>query len=147
MTSLLRELVPVPIVLSLSTTMTSRPPSASALAMARPTTPAPIMIASTCSAGTDGQACAILDVQPGGRSQVLIIHRVRLMGKAERQRNQRAAGWKALERNELRPAEEIARAALRKNPRDRDSLSLLGASLFLQRRFQEAVAPLSEVFR
>ena len=68
------------------------------------------------------------------------------MGKAERQRNQRAAGWKALERNELRPAEEIARAALRKNPRDRDSLSLLGASLFLQRRFQEAVAPLSEVF-
>jgi protein O-GlcNAc transferase len=71
---------------------------------------------------------------------------MRLMGKAERQRNQRAAGWKALERNELRPAEEIARAALRKNPRDRDSLSLLGASLFLQHRFQEAVAPLSEVF-
>src|SRR5437867_3440921 len=71
---------------------------------------------------------------------------MRLMGKAERQRNQRAAGWKALKRNELRPAEEIARAALRQNPRDRDSLSLLGASLFLQRRFQEAVAPLSEVF-
>ena len=67
------------------------------------------------------------------------------MGKAERQRKQRAAGWKALERNELRPAEEIARAALRKNPRDTDSLSLLGASLFLQRRFQEAVGPLSEV--
>ncbi len=66
------------------------------------------------------------------------------MGKAERQRNQRAAGWKALERNELRPAEEIARAALRKNPRDRESLSLLGASLFLQRRFQDAVGPLSE---
>src|SRR6266849_5852484 len=144
MTSLLRELVPVPIVLSLSSTMTSRPPSASALAMARPTTPAPIMIASTCSAGTGGQACAILDVQPGGTSQVLIIPRVRLMGKAERQRNQRAAGWKALERNELRPAEEIARAALRKNPRDRESLSLLGASLFLQRRFQDAVGPLSE---
>jgi predicted O-linked N-acetylglucosamine transferase (SPINDLY family) len=71
---------------------------------------------------------------------------MRLMGKAERQRNQRAAGWKALERNELRPAEEIARAALRKNPGNRDSLSLLGASLFLQHRFQEAVAPLSEVF-
>jgi len=69
---------------------------------------------------------------------------MRLMGKAERQRNQRAAGWKALERNELRPAEEIARAALRKNPRDRESLSLLGASLFLQRRFQDAVGPLSE---
>ncbi len=69
------------------------------------------------------------------------------MGKAERQRNQRAAGWKALERNELRPAEEIARAALRKNPRDRESLSLLGASLFLQRRFQDAVGPLSEAFQ
>jgi predicted O-linked N-acetylglucosamine transferase (SPINDLY family) len=72
---------------------------------------------------------------------------MRLMGKAERQRNQLAAGWKAIERNELRPAEEIARAALRKNPRDRESLSLLGASLFLQRRFQEAVGPLSEVIQ
>ena len=70
-----------------------------------------------------------------------------LMGKTERQRNRRAAGWKALERSELRPAEEIARAALRKNPRDRESLSLLGTSLFLQRRFQDAVGPLSEVFR
>src|SRR5712691_9915099 len=49
MTSLLRELVPVPIVLSLSSTMTSRPPSASALAMARPTTPAPTTTASTRS--------------------------------------------------------------------------------------------------
>src|SRR5881397_3248812 len=106
MTSLLRELVPVPIVLSLSSTMVSRPPSAKALAMARPTTPAPTMTASTSSAGIGGRACAILHVQPGGTSQVLIIHRMRLMGKAERQRNQRAAGWKALERNELRPAEE-----------------------------------------
>ena len=69
------------------------------------------------------------------------------MGKAERQRNQRAAGWKALERNELRPAEEIARAALRQNPRDSESLSLLGVSLFLQHRFPEAIAPLGEVFQ
>jgi len=72
---------------------------------------------------------------------------MRLMGKAERQRNQRAAGWKALERNELRPAEEIARAALRQNPRDSESLSLLGVSLFLQHRFREAIAPLGEVFQ
>ena len=69
------------------------------------------------------------------------------MGKAERQRNQRAAGWKALKRNELRPAEEIARAALRQNPRDSESLSLLGVSLFLQHRFREAIAPLGEVFQ
>src|SRR5437899_15991 len=147
MTSLLRELVPVPIVLSLSSTMTSRPPSANALAMARPATPAPITTASTCSAGIGERACAILQVQPGGTSQVLIIHRMQLMGKAERQRTQLAAGWKAIERNEPRPAEEFARAALRRNPRDSESLSLLGASLFLQRRFQEAVGPLSEVFR
>ena len=68
------------------------------------------------------------------------------MGKAERQRNQLAAGWKAIERNEPRPAEEFARAALLQNPRDNESLSLLGASLFLQQRFQEAVAPLREAF-
>ena len=68
------------------------------------------------------------------------------MGKAERQRNQLAAGWKAIERNEPRPAEEFARAALLQNPRDNESLSLLGASLFLQQRFQEAIAPLREAF-
>ena len=68
------------------------------------------------------------------------------MGKAERQRNQLAAGWKAIERNEPRPAEEFARAALLQNPRDNELLSLLGASLFLQQRFQEAVAPLREAF-
>jgi len=72
---------------------------------------------------------------------------MRLMGKSERQRNQRAAGWKAIERNEPRPAEEFARAALRQNPRDSESLSLLGASLFLQQRFREAVEPLREVFQ
>src|SRR5882762_5275272 len=66
MTSLLRELVPVPIVLSDSRTITSRPASANDLATARPTTPAPIMTASTCSAGIGGQACAILHVHPGG---------------------------------------------------------------------------------
>src|SRR3981081_997967 len=66
MISLLRELVPVPIVLSDSRTTTSRPASANDLATARPTTPAPIMTASTCSAGIGGQACAILHVHPGG---------------------------------------------------------------------------------
>src|SRR5215467_2943752 len=51
-TSLLRELVPVPIVPSRSSTTTSRPASAKARATARPTTPAPITTVSTCSADT-----------------------------------------------------------------------------------------------
>jgi predicted O-linked N-acetylglucosamine transferase (SPINDLY family) len=80
-------------------------------------------------------------------SKVLIIHRTRLMGEAERQQDQLAAGWNAIERNDPRPAEEFARAALRRNPRDSESLSLLGESLFLQQRFQEAITPLSEVFQ
>ena len=42
MTSLLRELVPVPIALSRSITITSRPARASAPAMASPITPAPM---------------------------------------------------------------------------------------------------------
>src|SRR5262249_44438440 len=51
-TSLLRELVPVPIVLSRSSTITSRPASAKARATARPTTPAPITTVSICSTDT-----------------------------------------------------------------------------------------------
>src|SRR6266853_161039 len=50
MTSLFRELVPVPIVLSASSTITSSRASANALAMARPTTPAPTTTTSTRSA-------------------------------------------------------------------------------------------------
>jgi predicted O-linked N-acetylglucosamine transferase (SPINDLY family) len=69
------------------------------------------------------------------------------MGKAQRQKKRLATGWQAIERNEPRPAEEFARAALRRNPRDSEALGLLGASLFLQRRFQEAVSPLSEAFQ
>ena len=42
LTSLLRELVPVPMAFSASTTITSRPSRASARATARPTTPAPM---------------------------------------------------------------------------------------------------------
>src|SRR6266853_111763 len=145
MTSLLRELVPVPIVLSLSSTMTSRPASANELATARPATPAPIMTASTCSAGMCGQACAILQVQPSGMSQVLIIHRMRLMGKAETQQEQLAAGWKSIE-HDPRSAETIARFALQGGSPHIEFLRLLGASLFLQDRFREAIEPLREVF-
>src|SRR6516225_10914297 len=49
MTSLLRELVPLPMPSVASTTIVSRPASASARAHARPTTPAPTTTASTRS--------------------------------------------------------------------------------------------------
>jgi hypothetical protein len=52
MTSLLRELVPVPKLGAASTTSTSRPAMASARATARPTTPAPTTTASAASRGT-----------------------------------------------------------------------------------------------
>ena len=47
MTSLFRELIPAPTALSASTTMTSRPARASALAIASPMTPAPMTRHST----------------------------------------------------------------------------------------------------
>lgn len=56
-----------------------------------------------------------------------------------------AAGWQAIERDDLRAAEELARAALRRNTRHVEFLYLLGSSLLFQDRFREALAPLSEV--
>lgn len=53
MTSLLRELVPVPKVGAESSTRTSRPVSARCLATARPTTPAPITTQSALSLGAE----------------------------------------------------------------------------------------------
>ena len=50
MTSLFRELVPVPIMSALSSRITSRPAIASRRATASPTTPAPITTQSTLSA-------------------------------------------------------------------------------------------------
>src|SRR5262245_53853600 len=64
MTSLLRELVPVPIALSRSSTITSRPASAKARAIARPTTPAPITTVSIFSTDT---MRPILNEGPCGR--------------------------------------------------------------------------------
>lgn len=61
--------------------------------------------------------------------------------------NDLAEGWQAIERNDLRAAEGIARAALRAAPRDVESLYLLGSSLLFQDRFQEALAPLGDVVR
>src|SRR5258708_35443483 len=79
-------------------------------------------------------------------SKVLIIHRTRLMGEAERQRHQLAAGWNASERDP-RSAEQIARMALRGGSPHIEFVRLLGASLFLQDRFQEAIEPFREVFQ
>jgi protein O-GlcNAc transferase len=59
--------------------------------------------------------------------------------------NDLAEGWQAIERNDLPAAEGIARAALRANPGDVESLYLLGSSLLFQDRFQDALAPLSVV--
>lgn len=55
-----------------------------------------------------------------------------------------AEGWRALERDELRAAEDVARYALVEDAHDGEALRLLGASLLFQERFQEALAPLRE---
>ena len=55
-----------------------------------------------------------------------------------------AAGWNALECDDFGTAEEIARSALAKDPRDVESLRLLGTSLLYQKRFREALTPLRE---
>jgi predicted O-linked N-acetylglucosamine transferase (SPINDLY family) len=56
-----------------------------------------------------------------------------------------AAGWQAIERDDLRAAEEIARRALGRDARQVEFLYLLGSSLLFQDRFKEALAPLREV--
>ena len=67
------------------------------------------------------------------------------MGKAETQQEQLAAGWKSIE-HDPRSAETIARFALEGGSPHIEFLRLLGASLFLQDRFREAIEPLREVF-
>ena len=57
-----------------------------------------------------------------------------------------ADGWRAMERNDLRAAEEIARTALRGDPRALDFVELLAASCYRQGRYGEAIAPLKELF-
>src|SRR5262245_20694243 len=58
-----------------------------------------------------------------------------------------AAGWQAIERDDLVEAERIARAALAGAPADGEALYLLGSSLLFQNRFGEALAPLGEAER
>jgi protein O-GlcNAc transferase len=57
------------------------------------------------------------------------------------------AGWDAIDRDDLSAAEEIARAALRSDPRDAEAAYLLGSSLLFQDRYPEAVAPLREAYQ
>lgn len=55
-------------------------------------------------------------------------------------------GWNAIEQDQFRTAEEIARHALRDDPVDLEALQLLGDSLFYRDRFRDAIAPLQAVF-
>ncbi|HEY6239293.1 MAG TPA: tetratricopeptide repeat protein [Burkholderiales bacterium] len=68
------------------------------------------------------------------------------MGKAERHQKRLAEGWQAIERGDLRAAEETARASAPDDAPDIEVARLLGASLFLQGRFPEAIAPLRKVY-
>jgi predicted O-linked N-acetylglucosamine transferase (SPINDLY family) len=52
------------------------------------------------------------------------------------------AAWDALERNDFRFAEKVAREALARSPADAEALYLLGSTLLFEGRFQEAVGPL-----
>jgi protein O-GlcNAc transferase len=56
-----------------------------------------------------------------------------------------ADGWRALQRNDPRAAETIARTALRDKPQAIEFVELLAASYYRQGRFQEAIAPLKQV--
>ncbi|MGH8746290.1 MAG: tetratricopeptide repeat protein, partial [Burkholderiales bacterium] len=55
-----------------------------------------------------------------------------------------AAGWQAIDTDDLKSAEEIARRALAQDPQDVEALRLLGTSLLYQDRHAEALAPLRE---
>jgi predicted O-linked N-acetylglucosamine transferase (SPINDLY family) len=56
------------------------------------------------------------------------------------------AGWQALERDDFRGAETIARNALAADASDLEALQLLGDSLFYEQRFREALPLLGAVF-
>jgi protein O-GlcNAc transferase len=68
------------------------------------------------------------------------------MNHAEDPRQRLSAGWDALDSDDLRTAEEIARSVLANDPRDVESLRLLGTSLLYQERHHEALAPLREAY-
>lgn len=57
------------------------------------------------------------------------------------------SGWLAIEQDDFRTSEAIARRALTDDSSDIEALQLLGDSLFYQDRFREAIAPLRAVFQ
>jgi tetratricopeptide (TPR) repeat protein len=69
------------------------------------------------------------------------------MADPEPQQQRLSAGWQAIERGDARTAEQLARAALREDPAQIEFVRLLGASLFLQERYPEALGPFREVFQ
>src|SRR5215470_17684480 len=101
-TSLLRELVPVPIVPSRSSTITSRPASANARATARPTTPAPTTTVSTCSADTMRPI-----LNEGLRERMR--YSAPEMENPQSHEERLAAGWDAIGQGDHGAAEAIAR--------------------------------------
>lgn len=58
-----------------------------------------------------------------------------------------SGGWKALERDDFRTAETIAREALAAEPQDGEALYLLGSILLFENRFQQALKPLQDALR
>jgi predicted O-linked N-acetylglucosamine transferase (SPINDLY family) len=69
------------------------------------------------------------------------------MGSVDSTHRHLALGWQAVQRGDLRSAENIAGEILRRNAQDADALQLLGTALLLQGRFQDATGPLKEVLR
>jgi protein O-GlcNAc transferase len=67
------------------------------------------------------------------------------MAEAQTIQQRLAAGWKALERDALREAEDIARQVLARRPDEVEATRLLGATLLYQKRYAEALAPLREL--
>lgn len=69
------------------------------------------------------------------------------MGDADAILEMLAAGWKAIDVDDLAGSERIARSLLARNGNDAQALHLLGASLLFQARYPEALAPLREADR
>jgi protein O-GlcNAc transferase len=53
------------------------------------------------------------------------------------------AGWEALDKDDFRTAERIAREALERDPQDAEALYLLGSTLLFEGRYAHARAPLA----
>lgn len=56
------------------------------------------------------------------------------------------AAWDALDRNDFRFAEAVARKALARSPADAEALYLLGSTLLFEGRVQDAAGPLTSAF-